>query len=153
MINPSPRYGLALIALFKLGTGLVLLFAGASLLHLVDAEIATLLAPLMDGLHLQVHSQLLHAILLKLTGLSSHSAFVMGYVSLFYAVLLFAAGLGLWIEASWAVYLTAISTSLFLPAEYSQVIRHISATGVVVLCVNLVILGYLILQWGRRSVR
>ena len=153
MINASPHHGLALIALFKLGKGLVLLFAGASLLRLVDAEIATVVAPLMDVLHLHVHSHLLHALLLKLTGLSSHSVFVMGYVSLFYAVLLFAAGFGLWLEASWAVYLTVISTSLFLPAEYSEVMRHLSATGVAVLCINLTIIGYLLLQLARRSVR
>jgi hypothetical protein len=65
--------GLALIALFKLVKGVVLLLVGAALLRLVDPEIATFLAPAVDLLHLHGHSRLVHSLLLKVSALSSHS--------------------------------------------------------------------------------
>ncbi|MBI4000454.1 MAG: DUF2127 domain-containing protein [Nitrospira defluvii] len=153
MIKPLPHSGLAVIALFKLLKGLVLLFVGAGLLRLVDAEIATFLAPLMDMLHLHVHSRLLHALVLKVTALSPHSVLLMGYISLLYAALLFVEGFGLWLEASWAAYLTVLSTSLFLPVEFYEVIRQVSVMHVAVLFINLAIVGYLVAQLGWRSMR
>ena len=56
MTQASPRSGLALIALFTLVKGVVLLLVGAGLLRLVDPEIATFLAPAVDLLHLHGHS-------------------------------------------------------------------------------------------------
>ena len=149
MRKPSPHNGLAVIALFKLVKGLVLLLVGAGLLRLVDAEIATFLAPVMDLLHLHVHSRLLHFLLLKVTALSPHNVFLMAYASLLYAVLLLVEGFGLWLEASWAAYMTVISTSLFLPVELHEVVRHVTAMHVAVFLINVAIVVYLVAQLGR----
>ena len=151
MIKPFPHSGLAVIALFKLLKGLVVLLVGAGLLWMVDPDIATFLAPLMDVLHLNVHSRLLNALVAKVTALSPHSVLLMGYVSLLYATLLFIEGLGLWLEAAWAACLTVISTSIFLPVEVYEVIRQVSVVHVAVLFINLTIVGYLVAQLGLRS--
>lgn len=153
MIKPASDSGFAVIALFTLLKGLVLLFVGAGLLRLVDAEIATFLVPVMDMLHLQVHARLIHSLLLKLTALTPHNAFLMAEASLLYAALLFVEGFGLWIEASWAAFLTVMSTSVFLPVEFYEVMRQVSVMHVVVLCVNLVIVGYLVARLGLRPFR
>lgn len=153
MIKPSLHNSLAVIAWFKLMKGLVLLVVGAGLLRLLDAEFATFLAPLMEVLHLHVHTRLLHSLLLKVTTLSPHGVFLMGYVSLLYAALLFVEGFGLWLQASWAAYLTVVSNSIFLPGEFSEVIRQTSVTHVTVLVINVAIVGYLVVQLGRRSMR
>ena len=153
MIKPSPHNGLAVIALFKLLKGAVLLLVAAGLLRLVDAEIATFLAPVMDLLHLHVHARLLHSLLLKVTALSPHNVFLMAYTSLLYAVLFLVEGFGLWREASWAAYMTVISTSLFLPVEFYEVIRHVSTAHVAVLLLNMGIVVYLVAQLGRRAMQ
>lgn len=153
MIQPSPHTGLAVIALFKLGKGLILLLVGAALSRLVDPEIASWLAPLMDRLHLHVHSRLIHSLLLKVTALSPHNVLLMAYASLLYAVLLLVEGFGLWRAAPWAAYMTVISTSLFLPVEFYEVVRHATAMHVAVLLINLAIVGYLAAQLARRSMR
>jgi uncharacterized membrane protein (DUF2068 family) len=153
MRKPSPYNGLAVIALFKLGKGLVLLLVGAALLRLVDPEIAAFLAPVMDLLHLHVHSRLLHSLLLTITALSHQNVLLMAYTSLVYAVLLFVEGFGLWLEAQWAAYMTIISTSLFLPVEFYEVIRHVTAMHVAILLINIAIVVYLVVQLGRQSVR
>jgi uncharacterized membrane protein (DUF2068 family) len=153
MIKPSLHNSLAVIAWFKLVKGVVLLLVGAGLLRLVDAEVATSLAPIMDLLHLQVHSRLLNSLLLKITALSPENVLLTAYASLFYAVLLLLEGFGLWLEASWAAYMTVISTSLFLPVEFYEVIRHVTMMHVTILLINVTIVVYLVAQLGRRSMR
>jgi uncharacterized membrane protein (DUF2068 family) len=119
----------------------------------VEADTATLLAPVMDLLHLHGHSRLLHALLLKVTALSPHNVFLIASVSLLYALLLLVEGLGLWVEASWAAYMTVISTSIFLPVEFHEVIQHLSVAHVMVLLINMAIVIFLVAQLARRQMR
>ena len=153
MTPASPRSGLALIALFTLVKGVVLLLVGAGLLRLVDPEIATFLAPAVDLLHLHGHSRLLHSLLLKVGVLPSHTLFLMAYASLLYSVFLLIEGCGLWLEASWAGYMAVISTTVFLPVEFYDVLRQISVVHVTMLLFNVAIVGYLVAQLERRSLR
>ena len=153
MTQASPRNGLALIALFTLVKGVVLLLVGAGLLRLVDPEIATFLAPAVDLLHLHGHSRLLHSLLLKVGVLPSHTLFLMAYASLLYSVFLLIEGCGLWLEASWAGYMAVISTSVFLPVEFYDVLKQISVVHVTMLLLNVAIVGYLVAQLERRSLR
>lgn len=153
MTPPSPRSGLALIALFKLVKGVVLLLVAAALLRLVDPEVATFLAPTVELLHLHGHSRLVHSLLLKVGAFSSHTLFLMAYAGLLYSVFLLIEGCGLWLEASWAGYMAVISTSIFLPVEFYEVLKQISLMHVAVLLLNVAILGYLVAQLERRSLR
>lgn len=145
--------GLTLIALFKLLKGMVLLFVGGALLGLVDPEIAAFLAPAMDVLHLHGHSRLVHSLLLKIPVVSSHTLLLMAYASLLYSVLLLVEGCGLWLEASWAGYMTVISSSVFLPVEFYDVMRQVSVLHVAMLLLNVVIVGYLVRQLGEQRLR
>ena len=145
--------GLTLIALFKLLKGMVLLFVGGALLGLVDPEIAAFLAPAMDVLHLHGHSRLVHSLLLKIPVVSSHTLLLMAHASLLYSVLLLVEGCGLWLEASWAGYMTVISSSVFLPVEFYDVMRQVSVLHVAMLLLNVVIVGYLVRQLGEQRLR
>jgi uncharacterized membrane protein (DUF2068 family) len=153
MTQTAPQIGLVVIALFTLVKGLLLLLAGAGFLRLVDAEIDRVLSPLMDALHLNLHSRVLHALLLTIEALQRHAVLVMGFVSVSYASLLFVEGFGLWIEASWAAYLTVISTSILLPGEFHAVSREMSVMGMTVLAANVAIVIYLVRQLGMREMR
>lgn len=145
--------GLTLIALFTLAKGMVLLFVGGALLRLVDPEIAAFLAPAMDGLYLHDHSRLVHSLLLKIPVVSSHTLLLMAYASLLYSALLLVEGCGLWLEASWAGYMTVISSSVFLPVEFYDVMRQVSVLHVAMLLLNVVIVGYLVRQLGEQRLR
>jgi uncharacterized membrane protein (DUF2068 family) len=46
-----------------------------------------------------------------------------------------------------------ISTSLFLPVEFYEVIRHVTMMHVTILLINVTIVVYLVAQLGRRSMR
>jgi uncharacterized membrane protein (DUF2068 family) len=143
--------GLAVIAVFKIVKGLLLLLVGLGLLKLVHAEIATLFSLLIEALHLDADSRLLHALVLKVDALQPHSVLVMGAVSLSYASLFLIEGIGLWREISWAAYLTVISTSLLLPFELYEVLQQVSALRISVLLLNGAIILYLIMQLKRHT--
>jgi uncharacterized membrane protein (DUF2068 family) len=77
----------------------------------------------------------------------------MAYASLLYSVFLLIEGCGLWLEASWAGYMAVISTTVFLPVEFYDVLRQISVVHVTMLLLNVAIVGYLVAQLERRSLR
>ena len=151
MTRRSHHTGLALIAVFKVVKGLLLLLVGFGLLKLVHAEIATLFSLLIEALHLNADSRILHGLVLKVDALQPHSVLVAGLVSLGYAGLLLTEGIGLWLEFSWAAYLTVVSTSLLLPFELHEVIERVSIIRIGVLLLNLVIVLYLVQQLKQHT--
>src|SRR3989442_14108084 len=153
MITKQHHTGMALIAGLKVLKGLLLLSVGLGLLKLVHADIATLFTRLLEALHLNADSRILHSLVLKVAALQPHSVLMMSLVSLVYAALLLTEGVGLWFEFSWAAYLTVISTSLLLPFELYEVIERITAVRVGVLLLNLVIVLYLVYQLKQHSLR
>ena len=151
MTTRSHHTGLAVIAVFKVVKGLLLLFLGLGLLKLVHAEIATLFSLLIEALHLNADSRLIHALVLKVDALQPHTVLLAGLVSLGYAGMLLMEGIGLWLELTWAAYLTVVSTSLLLPFELYEVIEQVSMLRVSVLLLNLVIVFYLVSQLKRHT--
>jgi len=76
-----------------------------------------------------------------------------GLVSLGYAGMLLAEGIGLWLEFTWAAYLTVVSTSLLLRFELYELIERVSMLRVGVLLLNLIIVLYLVSQLRRHTLR
>jgi len=62
-------------------------------------------------------------------------------------------GVGLWLEFSWAAYLTVVSTSLLIPVEVYELVDHVSFVRVAALLLNLGIVGYLISQLKHHQLR
>ncbi len=145
--------GLAVIAVFKLVKGTLLLLLGLGLLKLVHAEIATLFSLVIEALRLNADSRILHALVLKVDALQPHSVLVAGVVSLAYAGMLLVEGLGLWLEFSWAAYLTVASTALLLPLEIYELVERVSPLRIALLLLNVAIVGYLISQLKRHQLR
>jgi uncharacterized membrane protein (DUF2068 family) len=152
---PTHRHqtGVAAIALFKMGKGLLALLVSLSLFKVVHAEIATLFSLLIETLHLNPGSHLIHALTLKVDALQPHSMLIAGSLSLAYAGLSLVEGVGLWLELSWAAYLTVLSTSLLVPFELYEIIERLSVLRLVVLLLNLFTLAFLISQLRRHALR
>jgi len=145
--------GLAAIAVLKIAKGVLLLLLGLGLLKLVHAEIATLFSLLIEALHLNADSRLIHGLVLKVDALQPHSVLMAGLISLGYAGLMVVEGVGLWLEFSWAAYLTVVSTSLLIPVEVYELVDHVSFVRVAALLLNLGIVGYLISQLKHHHLR
>ena len=153
MTARSHHTGLAVIAVFKVVKGLLLLLLGLGLLKLVHAELARLFSLLIEALHVNADSRLIHALVLKVDALQPQSVLPAGLVSLGYAAMLLVEGVGLWLELTWATYLTVVSTSLLLPFELYEVFEQVSMLRVGVLLLNLIIVRYLISQLKHHAFR
>ncbi|MGH7182021.1 MAG: DUF2127 domain-containing protein [Nitrospiraceae bacterium] len=153
MTTRSHHTGLAVIAVFKVVKGLLLLLLGLGLLKLMHAEIATLFSLLIEALHLNADSRFIHTLMLKVDALQPNSVLLAGLISLGYAGILLVEGVGLWLEFTWASYLTVVSTGLLLPFEMFEVIEQVSMLRIGVLLLNLIIVFYLIRQLKRHTFR
>lgn len=69
MTTRSHHTGLATIALFRLVKGVLLLLVGLGLLKLVHAGIAALFSRLIEALHWNADSRIIHALVLKVDAL------------------------------------------------------------------------------------
>lgn len=145
--------GMAAIAVFKLVKGALLLLVGLGLLELMHAEIATLFSLLLEALHVNADTRWVHALVLKVDALQPHSVLMAGLVSLGYAALLLAEGIGLWLEVSWAAYLTVASTSALVPFEIYELVERVSFARISLLVVNLAIVLYLVRQLRKHTLR
>ena len=145
--------GMAAIAVFKLLKGALLLLVGVGLLELIHADIATLFSMLLESLHVNADTRLVHALVLKVDALKPHSILIAGLISLGYAALLLAEGIGLWLEVSWAAYLTVVSTSALVPFEVYELIERVTLSRILLLAVNLVIVLYLLKQLKQHALR
>ncbi|HKT33756.1 MAG TPA: DUF2127 domain-containing protein [Nitrospira sp.] len=154
-MGPTRRHhtGIVAIALFKLFKGVLLLIVGVGLLELMHADIATFFSLLLESLHVNADTRLVHALVLKVDALQPHSVLIAGLTSLGYAALLLAEGIGLWLEFSWAAYVTVVSTSALVPFEVYELIERTTLLRIILLVVNLVIVLYLVRQLKRHSLR
>lgn len=155
MMEHASRHqtGMAAIAVFKLVKGALLLLVGLGLLELMHAEIATLFSLLLEALHVNADTRWVHALVLKVDALQPHSVLMAGLVSLGYAALLLAEGIGLWLEVSWAAYLTVASTSALVPFEIYELVERVSFARISLLVVNLAIVLYLVRQLRKHTLR
>jgi len=145
--------GMAAIAAFKLFKGALLLLVGFGLLELMHADIAAVFSLLLESLHINTDTRLVHALMLKVDALQPHSILIAGAISLGYAALLLAEGIGLWLELSWAAYLTVVSTSALVPFEVYEIIERVTLPRIILLAVNLVIVLYLVKQLKRHTLK
>jgi uncharacterized membrane protein (DUF2068 family) len=116
------RY-LKLIALFKIGKGVLLLLLGASLLFLNARD--RWMGALSDWTDEEIllgHSKAVHFLLSKLQdGLAGDALRATGFLALFYCAVLFTEGIGVYFQKRWAELLMIFATAALIPLE----VRHL----------------------------
>ena len=138
------RY-LKLIALFKIGKGVLLLAAGASLLFLNTR------ARWMDALSnwtadeiLLEHSRAVVWLLHKLqTVLVDGSVRATGFLALFYSAVLFTEGIGVYMQQRWAELLMIFATASLIPIEIRHLWHRPGLVGALILLANCFIVWFL----------
>ena len=121
--EPRRHRYLKLIALFKIGKGVLLLLLGVSLVFL------NMRTRWMDAISdwtadeiLMEHSRAVTYLLNKLQAVLAGGALrATGFLALFYSAVLFTEGIGVYLEQRWAEWLMIIATAALIPLE----VRHI----------------------------
>ena len=135
---------LRLSAAFKLLKALLLLALLATLLRLVHRQPTQTVLRWALVLHVDPHNHYLRTFLAALLGVSPKQWALLTGGTLFYTLLFAVEGIGLWLERTWAEYLTILSTAGLLPVEFYELSKRVTVAKCMMLTVNVAILLYLL---------
>ena len=143
--EPRRHRYLKLIALFKIGKGVLLLLLGVSLLFLnartrwMDA-ISDWTADEILLEHSKGISFLLHKLQAVLAGGTLRAT---GLLALFYSAVLFTEGIGVYMEQRWAELLMIFATGALIPLEVRHLWHGPGLVGALILLANCFIVWFL----------
>jgi uncharacterized membrane protein (DUF2068 family) len=146
----KPR-GLLLIAAFKLFKGLALLAVGIGALRLLHKDVAAEAERWIELLRVDPYNHYIHRVLEKLSLLDARKLKELSVGTFFYSALFLTEGIGLALRKRWAEYFTIVSTSLFIPLEIYELVKHASLAKGILLLGNAGIVAYLIVELRRTS--
>jgi uncharacterized membrane protein (DUF2068 family) len=144
------RVFIRLIAAERLVRGLLLLVAGGYLVTHLGSDFGRLADRVMRALELDPRRPFLRHVVEKLHRLHAGTVLVTGIAALGYGLLEAVEGVGLWLDALWAEYLTVIATSLLVPFELYELVRKPSIWKAAGIAVNVLIVVYLARRLRRR---
>ena len=145
LLEPRRHRYLKLIAIFKIGKGVLVLLLGVSLLFL-NARTRW-----MDALSdwtadeiLMEHSKAVHYLLNNLQAVLAGGVLrATGLLALFYTAVLFTEGIGVYMEQRWAELLMIFATAALIPLEVRHIWHHPGLVGVLILLANCFIVWFL----------
>jgi uncharacterized membrane protein (DUF2068 family) len=128
----------------------LLLAAGVYLLFHVHSDFGHLAERVMRAIEIDPRRPFWHRIISYLHHLHASELRIAAFVAIGYGVLEAVEGTGLWLDQLWAEYLTVIATSLLLPFEVYELVRHPTAWKAGGIAVNVAIVVYLAHLLRRR---
>lgn len=137
------------IAVFKLAKTLLLIGVGLGSLDLLNPATADTAYRWASAWAWRLGPRAAFTVENRHSNLQDSQLVVVGIVAFLYAALFAVEGVGLWMSKRWAIYLTIIATSSFVPFEVYELIRHASWRRGAALGINLLVVGYLV--WRVRQ--
>ena len=142
-----------IIAIFKFVKAAGLIAIDFGLLKMLDPAVAERMQTWILALsESAAHPHVLRA-LVTITSYSPRHLQTLGVIALFYAMLYMIEGIGLWHQSRWAEYLTIAATSLFIPIEVYEIVRHTTAPKIIALIVNIGAVIYLVYRLRHENER
>ncbi len=140
----SSSFVLILIGAFKLLKALLLIAVGIGAIKFLHKDVASTAMHWVEILRVDPDNRVVHRILERIFRVTPKQLKELSVGTFFYAGLFAIEGIGLLMRKRWAEYFTIITTSGLIPLEIYEMTRHFTATKVVVLVVNLLIVLYLV---------
>jgi len=145
--------GLILIAAFKLGQALLFASIGVGALKLLHKDVGDVLERVAYHMRFNPESRIVNILLEKASLIDDRLLRRIGEVVFIYAGLDLVEGIGLYLEKTWAEYLTLLITASFLPWEVFEIIRRITLVRFSLLTVNVLVFLYLLKMVVARGKR
>ena len=133
--------------------GVVLIAAGAYLLAKAGSNFGDIANHLAQRVELDPQRPFIRHLIDRLGRLSRHQVSLFGVAAIAYGVLEVVEGGGLFYRKRWAEWLTVIATSLLIPLEVFELVRHPSWLKAGGIAVNVAIVVYLVRVVRRRGTR
>ena len=153
-LSPKPKRHnswLILIAAFKLAQALLFVAIGVGAFQLLHKDVGDVLQGLAEHMRFNPESKFVNFVLDNASVLNDRLLRRIGAVVFIYAALDLVEGIGLYLEKTWAEYLTLFITASFLPFEIFEIVRKTTPIRIGLLTVNTLVLLYLLkLVLGRK---
>ena len=146
-LDTPPRHHnrwLILIAAFKLAQALLFAAVGVGVLRLLHKNVGDELQRFVDHLNFNTEPRFINFLLEKADIIDDHMLRRIGAAVFIYAGLDLVEGIGLYLEKTWAEYLTLFVTASFLPWELFEVFGRVTPARVSLLTVNALVFIYLL---------
>lgn len=141
--------GLLLIGIYKLGQALLFLAVGIGALKLLHKDLGDVLLQTAIHLRFNTESRFITLLLEKVVLINDHRLIQISTGTFCYAALALVEGTGLMLEKTWAEYMTLVLGTAFLPWEFYELIRRVTAWRVGIAATNVLMVIYLI--WFLRN--
>jgi len=135
---------LVLIAAFKVAQAALFIAVGVGALRLVGKDIDDLLTRLAHHLHFNPESRIVDFVLDRASIVNDRLLRRFSVAVFAYAALGLTEGIGLYLEKTWAEYMTLILTASFLPWEIFEFIRRHTLMRGSLLTLNALVFFYLL---------
>ncbi len=145
------RPGLVLIAAYKLLGALLFVAIGVGAIRLLHKDIDDVMWRMIGDLKMNPESRFVNFLFEKAELLNDPLLRRIGFGAFCYAAVGVIEAIGLYLEKTWAEFLTLIITASFLPFEIHELIRRLTWLRVGLLVTNIVVLLYLIWMLGERA--
>ncbi|MDR3750605.1 MAG: DUF2127 domain-containing protein [Terracidiphilus sp.] len=144
---------LVLISSFKLVQAVLFIGIGIGALHLMHVDIDDFLTRVFTILRFNPESHFVNFVLEKDSILDAQMLRRISTVVFAYAGISLIEGIGLYLEKTWAEYLTLMITGSFLPLEIFEIIRRTTWPRAGLLLINALVFFYLLKLVAGRSRR
>ncbi len=153
--SKNPERGaraLRVIGIFKIIKGTFILAGAVGMFRLMHKDVSEVLWHWIDILRIDPGNRYVGALLEKAGLIDPRSLERIGILSMFYSLLFYIEGIGLWRRKRWGEWITVIVTGSFVPIEIYEVVKKPGPIKITFFSVNLAILIFLIvlLRKGRR---
>jgi uncharacterized membrane protein (DUF2068 family) len=143
----APRHHnrwLILISIFKLAQALLFIAVGVGALRLLHKDVGDMVTRFAEHMRFNPEQRFVNFLLEKSSLINDKILRRIGAVVFIYAALDLIEGTGLYLEKTWAEYLTLIITASFLPWELFEIIRKVTWVRGGLLVVNVLVFIYLL---------
>jgi len=131
------------ISLEKTIKGTVLIVVAFKLLSLFGRDVHGWAEDFVTRHGIDLTNRYVHAGLERLVGFGNTQLVEFSAVALVYAGMLYAEGIGLWLQKRWAEYLTTVATALFIPFEIYELYERFTWVRIAIINLNVFIVWYL----------
>ena len=143
--------GVRLIGVFKLTKTLALLGAAVILSRARRGDAGQETIRFFESIGVDPGGRMVRASLARVNGLSAHKLELFAIACVVYAVVFATEGTGLLLRKSWAEWLTVVVTSSFMPFEVYELAERPTATRLVALVLNALVVVYLVVRIYARK--
>ncbi len=138
--------GLRVIAVIKIAKGVLLTGLSFGIFRSINRDLAETVRHITFNLKIDPENHFVRLILEKLGSMDHRLLRTVGWISLFYAAMLYVEGVGLWLGQAWAEYLLLVATGLFIPEEAYACLSKFDRWRLGLLAVNMAV--FLFVAWA-----